>query len=76
MGRPYNDYTYMPASEASQLSNPRVRVNGLLNRVLSEGSVVSWWWTETGSTTEAIRMEATLIDRWNPPWNRAHPRVA
>jgi hypothetical protein len=73
MGRPFNDYTYMPLSKVRQPSNPRVRVNGLLNRAFEDNLTVSWWWLETGSAVEASRLEAELIDRWNPPWNRGRP---
>ncbi len=73
MNRAYNDYTYMPASKVRQASSPRVRVNGLLNRALSDGSTVGWWWTETASSADASRLEAELIALWNPPWNRARP---
>jgi hypothetical protein len=75
MQRAYNDHTYIPASKVGQLSNPRVRVNGLLNAALCEGLEVAWWWVETGSVDEAVRLEARLINEWNPPWNRAHPIV-
>lgn len=75
MGRAYNDYTYMPASKVAQLSNPRVRVNGLLNATITGGSTASWWWLELDSEAAALAKEAILIDRWSPPWNRARPTV-
>jgi hypothetical protein len=75
MQRAYNDYTYIPASKVRQSSSPRVRVNGLLNRALCEGGVVTWWWIETASEAAASRLEAQLIADWKPPWNRAYPTV-
>jgi hypothetical protein len=42
IGRAYNDYTYVPASKVAQISSPRVRVNGLLNRSLVAGATVTW----------------------------------
>lgn len=74
MGRAYNDYTYMPASKVIQLSNPRVRVNGLLNAALVAGRTVTWWWVATRTETDALDLEAALIRRWEPLWNRAQPR--
>ncbi len=73
MGRAYNDYTYMPASKVTQLSNPRVRVNGLLNAAVLAGTSVTWWWRSTPTESEALHFEAQLISRWTPPWNRARP---
>ena len=73
MGRAYNDYTYMPPSKVLQVSSPRVRLNGQLNCAVADGLPVSWWWLETASVLEAIRLEAELIRRWNPPWNRTSP---
>lgn len=75
MNRAYNDYTYIPASKIRQISSPRVRVNGLLNRALCAGSTVRWWWRQTASSMEASRLEAELIAAWHPPWNRARPVV-
>ena len=75
MGRPYNDTTYIPASQARRPYDPRVRLNGLLNRALEDKCSVSWCWLETRSAPEAKRLEAELIDRWKPPWNRAYPSV-
>lgn len=75
MGRAYNDYTYMPASKVAQLSNPRVRVNGLLNAAITGGRTVSWWWLALESEIAALAREAALIDLWNPPWNRARPLI-
>jgi hypothetical protein len=40
MARAYNDYTYVPASKVAQISSPRVRVNGLLNRTIVSGATV------------------------------------
>jgi excinuclease UvrABC nuclease subunit len=74
MGRAYNDYTYMPASKVLQLSNPRVRVNGLLNAALVAAQTVTWWWVATSTETDALDLEAALMRRWDPPWNRARPR--
>lgn len=71
LGRAYNDYTYVPASKVRQISSPRVRVNGLLNKAISDGATVSWWWRETPSEAEAVSLEAQLIAQWAPPWNRA-----
>lgn len=73
MRRAYNDYTYMPASQVLRPSDPRVRVNGLLNRACGDGLVVSWWWLETESEPAARRVERELIARWRPPWNRTYP---
>ena len=73
MQRAYNDYTYIPASKVRQVSSPRVRVNGLLNSALRDGAVVRWWWVQCPSTIEASRLEASLIGRWRPAWNRAQP---
>lgn len=75
MQRPYNDYTYLPPSKLGQLSSPRVRVNGLLNRALCEGSEVAWWWIETESLGDATQLEAQLVHEWKPPWNRALPTL-
>jgi hypothetical protein len=75
MQRAYNDYTYIPASKVQQASSPRVRVNGLLNRALCEGSEVTWWWIETPSAGAAVLLEGQLIAEWDPPWNRARPTV-
>jgi hypothetical protein len=75
MQRAYNDYTYVPASKVAQTSSPRVRVNGLLNRALTEGHVVAWWWLAIDSLKNAKAEEARLIDRWSPPWNRALPTL-
>ena len=73
MNRAANDYTYVPPSKVLQLSCPRVWVNGLLNRAFKAKRPVSWWWLETGSKAEALQLEAQLINRWNPPWNRTFP---
>lgn len=73
MGRAYNDYTYMPPSKVAQLSNPRVRVNGSLNAAIGSCQTVSWWWRSTPTEAEALQLEASLIGRWVPPWNRARP---
>jgi len=73
MQRAYNDYTYIPASKVQQVSNPRVRVNGLLNAALSESHEVSWWWRVSTDETTAFADEAGLIAAWSPPWNRARP---
>jgi hypothetical protein len=74
MGRAYNDYTYMPASKVVQLGNPRVRVNGLLNAALVAGQTATWWWVATPTETDALDLEAALIRRWDPSWNRARPQ--
>lgn len=76
IGRTYNDYTYIPPSSVRQASSPRVRVNGLLNRALSDNADVSWWWVDTPTEMEAALLEARLIAEWSPPWNRTHPYVA
>lgn len=73
MKRAYNDYTYIPASKVAQLSNPRVRVNGLLNAAVCAGQTVTWWWLALETEATALTKEAALIDAWNPPWNRARP---
>jgi hypothetical protein len=70
MARPYNDYTYMPESQAKDLSDPRVFVNGNLNRALSSGSKVTWWWTGLATIPEADALERRLRIEWSPPWNR------
>ena len=73
MGRAYNDYTYIPASQVTQLSNPRVRVNGLLNASVVTNQTLTWWWRPMATEGAALDLEAYLIDRWHPPWNRATP---
>lgn len=73
MQRAYNDYTYIPPSKVLQGSSPRVRVNGLLNAALAKGGSVEWWWRDLGSEVDAFRLEAELIESWNPPWNLARP---
>jgi hypothetical protein len=73
MQRAYNDYTYVPASKAGQVSNPRVRINGLLNRALCADVTVSWWFLALDSSDAAARTEARLIHEWDPRWNRARP---
>jgi hypothetical protein len=75
MGRAYNDYTYVPPSNLQQTSSPRVYVNGLLNAVFLDGARVTWWWRAHPTVYDAKRLEARLIDTWNPPWNRARPIV-
>lgn len=71
--RAYNDYTYMPASKVQQLSSPLVGVNGRLNAAIVAGQVVTWWWLATPTEDDALDLEADLIRRWAPPWNRARP---
>jgi len=73
MGRPYNDYTYIPPSKVLQTFSPRVRVNGLLNAALEAGSTVAWWWSTSLMEDCAAALEAELIGKWHPDWNRAHP---
>jgi hypothetical protein len=75
MGRAYNDYTYVPPSKLQQTSSPRVYVNGLLNAAFVRGGRVTWWWRAEPTVFDAKRLEARLIDTWNPPWNRARPVV-
>lgn len=76
LGRAFNDYTYVPASKAAtQAFSPRVRVNGKLNRALTGGQAVTWWWLATPSLADARQLEAELIARWAPGWNRARPSV-
>ncbi len=75
MGRAYNDYTYVPASKVRQTSSPRVYVNGLLNAAFVEGLGATWWWRTDSTVLDTKRLEARLIDTWNPPWNRARPVV-
>jgi hypothetical protein len=75
MGRAYNDYTYIPLSSLAQLSSPRVRVNGLLNRAFVEDLPVKWRSRECESSDDAARLEARYIGDWNPAWNRARPSV-
>jgi len=71
MARAYNDYTYVPESKLGQTSSPRVRINGLRNRAVCNGSTISWWWTATGSERAALHLEARLIREWGPVWNKA-----
>jgi hypothetical protein len=73
MSRANNDYTYVPLSKQGQMSSPRVRINGLLNRALVGRATVQWWWLSTGSSGASKALEAPLIDLWTPPWNRARP---
>lgn len=75
MGAAYNDYTYIPPSQVARPGDPRVRINGLLNRALSAGGIVTWWWRCTEDAAAAGQLEAILIERWSPPWNRARPIV-
>jgi hypothetical protein len=75
MGRAYNDYTYVSPSKLKQTSSPRVYVNGLLNAAFVRGGRVTWWWRPEPTVPDAKRLEARLIDTWNPPWNRARPVV-
>jgi hypothetical protein len=75
MNRANNDYTYIPPSKLQQTSSPRVYVNGRLNAALVEGEEVTWWWRAEVTVHVAQRLEARLIDEWNPPWNRARPAV-
>jgi hypothetical protein len=70
IGRPYNDYTYVPASKAQQVYSPRVRINGLLNEALCNGSQATWWWLETSSVDAADDLERHLRAEWRPRWNR------
>ena len=69
MGRGYNDYMQIPASQVQRSKDPRVRVNGLLNRAFEDSCTVSWW-PETGSERDAKDLERLLIARSNPSWNR------
>jgi hypothetical protein len=71
IGRPFNDYTYVPPSKVRQGHSPRVRINGLLNEAFCDGAAVSWWWLGTASETEAQGLEVDLIGKWAPLWNRA-----
>lgn len=75
--RAYNDYTYVPASKvASQPNSPRVRVNGLLNRALTDGETVTWWWLSAPTPDEADLLERRLINQWGKPaWNKAVPTL-
>jgi len=73
MGRAYNDYTYLPPSQASNPSDPRARVNGQLNAALVAGSSVAWWWRALETELDALAEEARLIGAWSPAWNRAQP---
>lgn len=72
--RPFNDYTYAPPSKVAQTGSPRVRVNGLLNGVISEGQIVTWWWFKQNTVEEAACLEAELIHNWHPPWNLNRPQ--
>lgn len=71
--RAYQDYTYVPRSKVSQASSPRVRINGLLNRAIGAGQLVTWWWLATETVERSKRTAAELIDMWSPPWNIARP---
>lgn len=73
MARAYNSYTYIPPSKVQQLHSPRVGVNGLLNAAIVGGRTVTWWWRAVPTEDEALDLEAQLIGRWDPPWNRARP---
>jgi len=73
MGRAYNDYTYLPPSQASNASDPRARVNGQLNTAIVAGAIVTWWWRELAGENDAFDEEARLIAVWEPMWNRARP---
>ncbi len=73
MNRAYNDYTYVPPSKVRQMSSPRVRINGLINRAMNDGPVISWWWLALATVVDAKQMEAKLIGMWEPPWNRTRP---
>lgn len=75
LGRANNDYTYIPLSKIEQLSSPRVRVNGLLNRALVAGHTATWWWLDVDSEHDARILESRLIAAWTPPWNRARPGI-
>lgn len=70
MGRPYNDYTYIPPSQCANASDPRARVNGLINRALGRSEAVAWWWLRQETVDDAAALEGHLIDEWQPPWNR------
>ena len=63
MGRPYNDYTDMPASKIGQPSSPRVRVNGLLNAAIISGQAVTWWWksTDTIASAGSVRPSSSTV---------------
>lgn len=74
-GRPYNDYTYIPPSKVQQNSSPRVRINGLLNKAFNNQLSVSWWWLATDTSEKALKIEAELINKFSPRWNRAKPRL-
>jgi hypothetical protein len=73
ISRPYNDYTYIPPSQVKRPFDPRVRINGLLNRSITEGFAVTWWWRTTSSAAESGSLEARLIANWRPPWNQTVP---
>jgi hypothetical protein len=68
--RAYNSYTYIPPSQVKRPHDPRVRVNGLLNKALDDGAVATWWWLETETKAAAEVLEKHLRDLWKPPWNR------
>lgn len=70
MGRPYNDYTYVPASQVLNASDPRARVNGLLNAELTAGQQVSWWYLVREPDEAAAELESRLRVDWAPSWNR------
>lgn len=75
-GRAYNDYTYVPKSQAINGSDTRVRINGLLNQKIVGEHTITWWWLETNTLSAATELEAQLIDQWNPPWNIAKPSIS
>lgn len=70
LGRPYNDYTYVPASQCLNPSDPRVRVNGLINGALARSESVEWWWLQLPTSAGAAALEDRLIREWQPSWNR------
>lgn len=68
MGRAYDDYTYVPPSKAAQVAQTRARINGLLNRAITEGHEVEWWWIVPAAPAD---LERLLIEKWDPAWNIA-----
>jgi len=73
MGRPYNDYTYVPPSKTGQISSPRLRINGELNRCFVAEATVRWWCRTCASRDHAVELERRLFHEWSPSWNRATP---
>ena len=62
------DFACPPPRRNSHDDSANVRVNGLLNRSLTKGHTVTWWWLPIEEHAGAMARE--LTDEWKPPWNR------